>query len=403
MASPAIKPAILVAPTEEGYVAYDPATDTLHQLNAFASLLLELCDGKRDVDEIRALIAPLMQPDQAGELDQWVAAGIKSGLLVWSDGPAEGVKQFTPAELYEFAVKLKKAGNPQPAWLCTKRALELNPENWDAWYDFGDLSLSVGKRDEGRRAFEIYFKANPDDAEIEHLLIALRDETPPERASDRTIQKIYKDFAWSYETRMREDLEYRGPERLFEGLKPVIGERSGLRVLDLGCGSGFAGVVLKPLSARLIGIDLSPDMIELARKRGIYDVLEVAEITDWLDRTSEHFDLISCCDCLIYFGDLKRITAAAAKRLLPGGIFALTTEGGPAFPFRITDTGRYEHHPDHIREAAAAAGLSVMYLEQSFLRLEYGAEVPGNYAVLRNDRDAGGAESEASRASSLVE
>ena len=66
-----------------------------------------------------------------------------------------------------------------------------------------------------RRAFEIYFKANPDDAEIEHLLIALKDETPPERASDRTIQKIYKDFAWSYETRMRDDLEYKGPERLF--------------------------------------------------------------------------------------------------------------------------------------------------------------------------------------------
>src|SRR5690242_3490326 len=402
MPNPAIKPTILVAPTEEGYVAYDPPTDTLHQLNAFASLLLELCDGKRSVDEIRALIAPLMQPDQAGELDQWVAAGMKSGLLVWSEGATEGVKQFTPTELYEFAVKLKKAGNPQPAWLCTKHALELNPENWDAWYDFGDLCLSVGKRDEARRAFEIYFKANPDDAEIEHLLIALKDETPPERASDRTIQKIYKDFAWSYETRMRDDLEYKGPERLFDGIKAALGERSGLRVLDLGCGSGFAGVVLKPISARLIGIDLSPDMIELARKRAIYDVLEVAEITDWLDRTSEHFDLISCCDCLIYFGDLRRITAAAAKRLKPGGILALTTESGPAFPFRITDTGRYEHHPEHIREAAAAAGLSVTHLEQAFLRLEYGAEVIGNYAVLRNDRGAEDAESEASRVSSLV-
>jgi predicted TPR repeat methyltransferase len=201
---------------------------------------------------------------------------------------------------------------------------------------------------------------------------------------------------------MRDDLEYKGPERLFDGIKAALGERSGLRVLDLGCGSGFAGVVLKSISARLIGIDLSPDMIELARKRAIYDVLEVAEITDWLDRTSEHFDLISCCDCLIYFGDLKRITAAAAKRLKPGGIFALTTESGPAFPFRITDTGRYEHHPEHIREAAAAAGLSVTHLEQAFLRLEYGAEVTGAYAVLRNDRGAEDSESEASRLSSLV-
>ena len=117
----------------------------------------------------------------------------------------------------------------------------------------------------------------------------------------------------------------------------------------------------------------------------------------------EYFDLISCCDCLIYFGDLKRITAAVAKRLKPGGVYALTTEGGPAYPFRITDTGRYEHHPDHIREAAAAAGLSVGYLEQAFLRLEYGAEVIGNYAVLRNDRGAEGGESEVSKVSSLVE
>jgi predicted TPR repeat methyltransferase len=84
-------------------------------------------------------------------------------------------------------------------------------------------------------------------------------------------------------------------------------------------------------------------------------------------------------------------------------VYALTTEGGPAYPFRITDTGRYEHHADHIREAAAAAGLSVGYLEQAFLRLEYGAEVIGNYVVLRNDRGAEGGESEVSKVSSLVE
>lgn len=396
----AVNPNVLVTPTEDGYVAYDPAADRLHQLNPFASLLLELCDGNRGVDDIRALVAPLMQPDQAGDLDRWVEDGVKSGLLTWSNGAAAPVRHFTAGELYDFAVKLKKAGNPQPAWLCTKRALELQPENWDAWYDFGDLCLSVGKRDQARTAFETYFKANPDDAEIEHLLIALKDETPPERASDRTIQKIYKDFAWSYETRMRDDLEYKGPERLFDAIKSVIGDAQGLRVLDIGCGSGFAGVTLRPLAAHMTGVDLSPDMIELARKRGIYDVLEVAEITEWLEKSDDEFDLICCCDCLIYFGDLRRITAAAARRLKPGGIYALTTESGPAFPFRITDTGRYEHHPDHVREAAAAAGLSVAVLDQGFLRFEYGADVTGNYAVLKNSPGSETAGSEISKSAS---
>lgn len=398
----AVNPSVLVAPTDEGYVAYDPVADRLHQLNPFASLLLELCDGSREVDEVRAIIAPLMQPDQAGDLDRWVEEGVKSGILTWSDARAEKVRHFSATELYEFAVKLKRAGNPQPAWLCTKRALELQPENWDAWYDFGDLCLSVGKRGEARDAFEKYFKANQDDAEVEHLLIALRDETPPERASDRTVQKIYKDFAWSYDRRMRDDLEYKGPERLFEAIKSVAGEPKGLDVLDIGCGSGFTGVVLKPLAAHIIGVDISPEMIELARKREIYDSLDVAEITEWLEKSNERFDLISCCDCLIYFGDLKRITKAAAQRLKQGGIFALTTESGPAFPFRITDTGRYEHHPDHIRDAAAAAGLSVAVLDQAFMRFEYGAEVIANYAVLRNDPGTGELRSETNRSASLV-
>jgi predicted TPR repeat methyltransferase len=133
----------------------------------------------------------------------------------------------------------------------------------------------------------------------------------------------------------------------------------------------------------MTGLDLSPEMLALARARNIYDRLEVAEITEWLEQTSEDFDLIAVCDCLIYFGDLRRIVAAAAKRLRPGGIFAMSMERGERYPFRLTDTGRYEHHPDHVREAATAAELAVGRLDEAFLRMEHGARVMGIYAVLQ--------------------
>ena len=42
--------------------------------------------------------------------------------------------------------------------------------------------------------------------------------------------------------------------------------------------------MIKPRAAELVGVDLSPEMIELARARNIYDRLEVAEITAWLDQ-----------------------------------------------------------------------------------------------------------------------
>jgi predicted TPR repeat methyltransferase len=154
-------------------------------------------------------------------------------------------------------------------------------------------------------------------------------------------------------------------------------------MLDLGCGSGLMGVNTKWRAADLTGVDLSPEMIELARARNIYDRLEVAEITGWLDEGKTPFDVIVSSDCLIYFGDLGKIVASAARRLKPGGLFAFSMERGNRSPFHLTDTGRYTHHPDHVREVAAQAGFELAQLNEAFLRYEYGEEVMGLYAVLR--------------------
>jgi predicted TPR repeat methyltransferase len=124
-------------------------------------------------------------------------------------------------------------------------------------------------------------------------------------------------------------------------------------------------------------------MVELARARNLYDRLEVAEITAWLGRSQQQFDLIVACDCFIYFGDLGQVAVPAAKVLRPGGVFAFTVEKGERHPFTLTDSGRYQHHSDHIREVARAAGLVLEQLEEAFLRMEYGKEVTGLFAVLR--------------------
>src|SRR5215831_9775335 len=169
---------------------------------------------------------------------------------------------------------------------------------------------------------------------------------------------------------MREDRGYTGPERLDEGMKTVLGDKRGLKVLDLGCGSGLSGTVLRGRATELTGIDLSPEMVELARKRNLYDRLEVAEITEWLKRNEEKFDLIVSCDCLIYFGDLGQVVVPAAAHLKPQGTMAITMEKTDRPPFQLTDSGRYAHHPDHVREVAKRAGLTVVRLDEGFLRME---------------------------------
>ena len=386
MPNPILNPAILVSPVEGGYVAYDPASDQLHQLNPTAALIVELCDGSRTSAEIDRLIAPILPEGKSAEVERWIGEALKLGLLV-SDGSAAALRSFSTEELYQLARRLKEHGKTQTTYLCLKRVVEMKPDHWDAWYDLGDAALNVGKRSEGRDAYQKYFEQNPDDAEIEHLLIALRDDAPPPRVSDRTIQCIYKDFADHYDTLMRDDLGYQGPERMQDAIKGVIGDARGLKILDLGCGSGLAGLGLKPFAGHLTGIDLSPEMLALAKARGLYDRLEVAEITDWLERSGERFDIIACCDCLIYFGDLHRIVGAAAKRLNGGGLFAMSMERGSRYPFTLTDTGRYQHHPDHVRDAAAEARMTIARLDEAFLRMEYGTPVTAIYAVLTTNAD----------------
>jgi predicted TPR repeat methyltransferase len=128
-------------------------------------------------------------------------------------------------------------------------------------------------------------------------------------------------------------------------------------------------------------------MATRAKSTGLYDAVEVAEITEFLSRFTERsFDLIAACDTLIYFGDLQQVMAPAARLLRPGGWFAFTVERGETIPFELTDSGRYTHSETHIRDVARKAGLNVATLTEGLLRYEYGKPVVGLVTILRKDQ-----------------
>ena len=240
----------------------------------------------------------------------------------------------------------------------------------------------VGRRDDSLLAYERYLELYPGDAEVRHVVAALRGGVPPSRASDAYVQALYKRFSTFYEENVCGELGYQAPDalrRTVQSARPRISQAS---VLDLGCGTGLAGVQFKACSDSLVGVDLSPEMVEIARGRNIYDELEVAEITEWLSRSVQSFDLIIACDTLIYFGDLSQIMIAAANRLKPGGLMAFTLERCDRGLFHLGDSGRFSHHCDHVRGAAEAANLSVALVQEGPLRMEYGEEVAGLFCCL---------------------
>lgn len=380
-----LNPSVVLAPDEDCYLSYDLAAGRLYRLNPTAALIAELSDGTRSAEEIGAAIAPVLGPSGVEACHAWIGSSLASGLLQEVDDERR-TDAHTPRDLAARAWRLRDEGRVLPAFVCQWHATRLAPDDPAQWHALGELAHIVGRRTTARDAYERYLALNPEDAEIGHLLVSLRDGPAPPRAPDRCIEQLYARFATFYDESMCGDLDYRAPACLEAALGAELHGRGGLDVLELGCGTGLAGRLLRRCARRLVGIDLSDAMVARAAATGVYDALEVAEITAWLARVDQpRFDLVAACDTLIYFGDLRQVVMPAVQRVVPDGWIAFTVERDEVFPFRLTDSGRYAHHPDHIRQIAAEAGVSVRRLDRAILRCEYGEPVAGLVAVLQRE------------------
>ncbi len=218
---PLLKPTVVLATSDEGYLAYDIDTGKLHRLNPLAALIVELANGQRSYDEILNVVVPISGPSSATGCAEWIAQAAAQGLLV----DACAASQFparTATELAKCAAELRNRNCILAAFLCQQHAAELGPDDPLLWYQLGELAHIVGRRAEARAAYERYQLAFPDDAEVEHLLIALRDEAPPSRASDRCIEQLYDHFASFYDQNMCGDLDYRAPDLLIAALVAAL-------------------------------------------------------------------------------------------------------------------------------------------------------------------------------------
>jgi predicted TPR repeat methyltransferase len=233
-----------------------------------------------------------------------------------------------------------------------------------------------------RRCQELRIPEAAREAVLAYLEAAETGSTPPERSADAYVAAMFDVYAPSFDDSLRGFLAYRAPERLMDAVHTVLGGRRELDVLDLGCGTGLAGPLLRPLARRLEGIDLSAGMLDKARERGVYDALRTGEITAELATSTACHDLIIAVDVLVYFGALEPLFEHAARRLAPGGLFAFTVEKGTEPGYRLQPTARYVHHLDYLRSCASAAGLRPLVEREDTLRRQAGQPVIGYVVVL---------------------
>lgn len=138
---------------------------------------------------------------------------------------------------------------------------------------------------------------------------------------NKKINKIYSGNEakkW-YRDKPQSISDFVGKERLLQTIKKEIENKC---VLDLGCGEGYITRKIAKTAKKIIGIDLSQDMIDIANQTNKYNnvsylILDIKNI----EQIKETFDVIVISLVLHYFthGELKTVSKKIAKLLRPGG------------------------------------------------------------------------------------
>jgi len=124
---------------------------------------------------------------------------------------------------------------------------------------------------------------------------------------------------------VREGKDYFREEMNKPGFFTVVGDVKGKRVLDLACGEGSYARILTRMGAKVVGVDLSPKMIELAKQMETVEKLGIEyHVSDAMDLgkfAGDKFDVVTCFMALMGIEYYREAVAEVAKVLKSGRYF----------------------------------------------------------------------------------
>jgi predicted TPR repeat methyltransferase len=271
--------------------------------------------------------------------------------------------------LMNFGRLRQRQGRYQEAIAYSMKSIATNPKQPAARRLLAISHTLLGDEASARQVLREWMAQEPDNPQPRHLLAGVGGVEVPARASDEYIVSEFDSFSNSFDAKL-EALGYRAPELVAAALaRATAPAASAGDILDAGCGTGLCAPHLRPLAARLDGVDLSAGMLAKALQRGGYDELKQAELTEFLAYYPARWNAVVSADTLCYFGDLAPVFAAAHA--------ALRTRGWLVFSFSIQYHGRYAHTRAYLEQSLRQAGYTAPAIEAAILRMEVARPVNG--------------------------
>lgn len=373
--------------------AADPRFESAKQL--FLDGLAAFSAGRFAVAEHAFLASLERLPQRVSTLVNLAATRLKLGKSEAALDVADlvlALEADNAEALFHRASALDRLGRHAEALAAYDALLALAPTLGTAWSQRGGVLREMGRLAEAAHSFERAIEHGADAELNRYYLAAVGADRGPGTAPRPYVQALFDTYAGQFDEHLVKVLHYRAPELLVQQLRSLA--RGPWRsALDLGCGTGLLGPLVKPLVARLVGVDLSQAMLDKAAALGVYDRLVCADIVEHLQTETEPHDLVLATDVFIYVGDLAPVFGALQRVLAPGGLFCFSAERAAAGTpeFELQASLRYAHAEPYLRRLAAEHGLVVTALQHGPLRVDQQGTIEGLYVCCERGPARGGA------------
>jgi len=263
-----------------------------------------------------------------------------------------------------------------------KKAISIKSNYAEAHFNLGTTLNQLGRLEAAIKSLELAVNNKVDYGEALHLLNALTGKTtksPPKEY----VEKLFDDYADRFDNSLVGQLQYKLPFLIKELINKIAPSSNKFNnVIDLGCGTGLAGLELRGISNILTGIDLSNKMIIKAKERQVYDHLIEGDIAKTLNASKEKYNLFIALDVLIYIGEVSSIFKAIRNCCSQNAIFIFSIEAQMDGEYSLLKTGRYSHSEDYILRKASY-GFKLILSQEVRLRKDNEKWITGSIICLQ--------------------